>query len=241
MRNCWGCGKEIEKEKDVYRCPKCQDKFDNETKKYNKKVDEGKIKPYFYLGAEAFKPYLTVLIIFANTLIIALMHMDGYSHDPIEVALRFGAQYSDYVFYGEWWRLATSWFVHFGIMHYVMNMFALFLIGSSVEGEFGSFKFAIVYILSGLGGSVATLYYDNPWAVSAGASGAICGVVGFAFMYAYVKKIFVGRFDSRSLLSWIVVIQVYGFLVPDIGWVAHLGGLFTGIFIGFVAAKIKRK
>ena len=243
MRNCWGCGKPIEKENSVYRCSKCQETFEKETARYNKKVDEGKIKPYFYLGGsrDILKPYLTVLLIFANTIIIALMYMDGYASNPTDTALRFGAQYTDYVFFGEWWRLASSWFVHFGIMHFSMNMFSLWIIGSNVEGEFGSIKFAIIYILSGLGSSFATLYFGSLNAVSAGASGAISGVFGFAFIYAHVRNTHIGIFNSRSLMSWILVTQVYGFFMPNIGWRAHLGGLITGIFAGLVAAKIKRK
>jgi rhomboid protease GluP len=238
MRNCWGCGKEIEKGE--YRCPECQEKFEKGQQKFNKKVDAGKIKPYFYLGDAAFKPYLTVLIIFVNAIVIVLMHLSGYMSNEIGVAMRFGAQYTDAVLHGDWWRLATSWFVHFGLMHFAMNMFSLWIIGSNVEGDFGSLKFAAIYVLSGLGSSLATLYFGSDFAVSAGASGAICGVMGFAYVYARVKRVNIGRLDSNSLFSWIFFVQVYGFLVPNIGWLAHLGGLIAGALIGFVAAKLKR-
>jgi rhomboid protease GluP len=240
MRNCWGCGKPIEAEGSTYRCDECQEKFESGVAKYNKKVDEGKVKPYFWIGKSAPAPTFTVILIFVNLIMIVMMYMNGYAEDPIGTALTFGAQYTYYVMeYGEWWRLATSWFVHYGVRHFAMNMFSLWIIGSSVEGEFGSVTFALAYVLCGVGSSVATLYFGSEFAVSAGASGAISGIFGFAFMFAHIRRVFVGRMDSRSLLIWIIITQGYGFIVPNVGWIAHLGGLVTGLFLGFIAAKMR--
>jgi rhomboid protease GluP len=241
MRNCWGCGKPFEAEKDVYRCPPCQEKFDKGVVKYNKKVDAGKVKPYFWIGGAAHKPYLTVMLLFVNSVIMILMYLDGYYHDPLETALKYGAQHTGYILlYGEWWRLASSMFVHHGISHFAMNMFVLWIIGSTVEGEFGSVIFAVNYFLSGLCGSAAAFYFGSHIAVAAGASGAINGIFGFAFMYAHVRRVSIGNLDSRSLLTWICVGQVAGFILPNIGWLAHLGGLFAGCFVGFITAKLRK-
>ncbi|MCL2577909.1 MAG: rhomboid family intramembrane serine protease [Defluviitaleaceae bacterium] len=241
MRNCWGCGKPFESEKTEYRCPPCQEKFEKGVAKYNKKVDDGKVKPYFWIGGAAYKPYLTVILLFVNSVIMILMYLDGYTHDPLETAFKYGAQYTDSIlYYGEWWRLASSWFVHFGIRHFAMNMLALWIIGSTVEGELGSIKFAAAYILSGLGGSLATLYFGSDFAVSAGASGAICGIFGFAYMYAHVRRTYIGTLDSRALMIWIIISQAYGFIMPNIGWIAHLGGLITGGLFGFIIAKTRK-
>jgi rhomboid protease GluP len=180
------------------------------------------------------------MLIFINTLILILMHLNGYADDPIGVAYRFGAQFTYSVRDGDWWRLITSWFVHFGVRHFAMNMFVLYLIGSAIEGDFGSPLFAAVYVLGGLGSSLATLFFGSLFAVSAGASGAISGIMGFAFVYAHFRRVYVGRLDSRSLLIWIIVSQAYGFIFPNVGWIAHLGGLVTGAAIGLVVAKMKK-
>ena len=239
MRKCWGCGKPVEKS--LYRCPPCQEKFEKGIEKHNKKVDEGKVKPYFCIGGAAYKPYLTVLLLYVNSVIMFLMYLDGYTHNPIETSLKYGAQWTYYIMeYGEWWRLATSWFVHYGIQHFAMNMFSLGIIGSAVEGELGSIKFAVVYVLSGLGSSLATLYFGSDFSVSAGASGAICGILGFAYIYAHVRRTTIGILNSRSLLAWIIVSQAYGFIMPNVGWLAHLGGLMTGVLVGFAIAKIRK-
>ena len=244
MRNCWGCGKPFEGEGAVYRCPACQEKFEKETDDFNKKVDAGKIKRYKYLmigGVDAaYKPYLTVILLFINTLVIVLMHVNGYTHSPIEVAMRFGAQHTETVWGGEWWRLAASWFVHFGLQHFAMNMISLWILGSKIEGSFGTILFALVYIVSGLGSSVATLIFASPLAISAGASGAINGLLGFAYVYARIRRVYIGTLDSRSLMMWIVVIQIFGVIMPNVGWIAHLGGLVTGAFLGLLVAKLKK-
>jgi membrane associated rhomboid family serine protease len=242
LDTCPHCGAIRNKFSDAQKCFSCG-KFYFTGRGGLKKIFKRKpTRGFAYLDESApkSKPYITVILMFVNTIIFALMYLDGYTANPIDVAIKYGAQYTDAVLTGEWWRLASSWFVHFGLLHFSMNMASLWIIGSNVEGEIGSIKFVIAYVLSGLGGSAASLY-SSPYAVSAGASGAVCGIIGFAYLYSTIKRSSVGNFNSQSLLSWIVMIQVYGFLMPNIGWEAHLGGLIAGGLVGALFAKFEKR
>jgi rhomboid protease GluP len=93
------------------------------------------------------------------------------------VQIAWGSNFGPYTTEGEWWRLFTSLFIHFGIAHLLLNMFALTAFGPLVERLFGSVNFLFVYLLAGIAGSLASIAW-NPGINSAGASGAIFGILG---------------------------------------------------------------
>ena len=129
---------------------------------------------------------------------------------------------------GDYYRLFTSAFVHFGLVHLLFNMWALYVLGPPLEQHLGRLRFATLYGLSALGGS-ALVYLFSPAAVpTAGASGAVFGL--FAATFVAAKRL---NLDVRWVVTLIVVNLVITFSIPGISWQGHLGGLITG---GLVAA-----
>lgn len=172
------------------------------------------------------KPFFTYIIIGINMLMYLFLEMGGGSMD-IPTLIQFGANYNvSMAVDNEWWRIISSMFLHIGLMHLILNMIALYYLGSIVERIYGAKRFLLIYFLSGIGGGLAS--FMSPESISAGASGAIFGLFGallfFGVMY---KKIFFQTFGKGVLLI-IGINIVFGFSVPNIDMAAHIGGLVTG-------------
>jgi membrane associated rhomboid family serine protease len=131
---------------------------------------------------------------------------------------------------GEYYRLFTSMFLHYGILHLLMNMWALWVLGRSLESVLGPVRFLALYLVSGLGGSVAALMFQNIYVQSAGASGAIFGL--FAALIVVLRRM--GR-SIAGVVPILVINLIFTISVPGISIAAHLGGMITG---GIVAAGI---
>ncbi|ORB75199.1 rhomboid family intramembrane serine protease [Mycobacterium scrofulaceum] len=134
---------------------------------------------------------------------------------------------------GQYYRLVTSAFLHYGATHLVFNMWALYVVGPPLESWLGRLRFGALYALSGLGGSVLVYLVSPLDTATAGASGAIFGLFGAIFVVG--KRLAV---DVRWVVAVIGINLVFTFLVPllssqRISWQAHVGGLVTG---GLVAA-----
>jgi membrane associated rhomboid family serine protease len=133
---------------------------------------------------------------------------------------------------GEWWRLLTSTLLHGSILHLLFNMYALYWLGPQLERTLGHVRFAALYILSALGGSVASYWFSDLRTVSVGASGAIFGLI--------TATIVIGR-EMRTDVSQLVVLLglnvIIGFLQSGIDWRAHFGGAITGAAIAFIYTK----
>ena len=136
---------------------------------------------------------------------------------------------------GEWWRLLTSTLLHGSILHLLFNMYALYWLGPQLERSLGHVRFAALYFLSALGGSVASYWFSDLRTVSVGASGAIFGLI--------TATIVIGR-EMRTDVSQLVVLLglnvVIGFLQSGIDWRAHFGGAVTGAAIAFIYTKGNR-
>jgi len=151
--------------------------------------------------------------------------------------LAWGANFGPKTLHGEWWRLFAAMFVHFNILHIAFNMWALANLGQLMERLVGNLGFLLLYLVSGLLGSVASVAW-NPEVMSAGASGAVFGVGGALLGFLLLRR------DSipavvlvplrNSMFSFIGFNVVFGFLVPGIDNAAHLGGLATGIGCGLL-------
>ncbi|MGI9162079.1 MAG: rhomboid family intramembrane serine protease [Mycobacterium sp.] len=130
--------------------------------------------------------------------------------------------------HGEYYRLVTSAFVHYGLLHILFNMYALYVLGPPLERHLGRGRFAALYGLSALGGSVLVYLLSPLNAATAGASGAIFGLFGATFVAS--RKL---NLDVRWLIGLIAVNLVMTFSFPGVSWQGHIGGLITG---GVVAA-----
>ncbi len=141
---------------------------------------------------------------------------------------------------GEWWRLVTSLFLHFGLLHLLFNLWALFQVGHLVEKLLGRAAYVLVYLGSGVIGSLASIVWHGDRLWSAGASGAIFGVYGALLGYLWREKRGMPRTLFSPMLKSTVVFAgynlAYGATHPGIDNVAHLGGLLGGIAIGWLVA-----
>lgn len=136
---------------------------------------------------------------------------------------------------GEWWRLATSAFLHADVMHILFNMWALWVIGPALERWLGRVRYLALYALSALGGSVLVYLLTPVNVPTLGASGAIFGLFGATLVLS--RKL---NFDMRWIVGLIVINLVITFVVPSISWQGHVGGLLTGAAVGAVLAYTPR-
>lgn len=150
----------------------------------------------------------------------------------LESLLRSGALETRLVAAGEWWRLATCVFVHIGAIHFLFNMYALLSVSSFLEEEIGAARYLTLFLLSGLGGSAAS-YLLHARVVSAGASGAIFGLIGFAIPYFRRKGSARARDIQGFMVRWALYAFFFGLLVRADNF-AHAGGFAAGFLLGSV-------
>ena len=154
--------------------------------------------------------------------------------------LRFGANFAPLTTGGEWWRLVTSTFVHFGVVHLAINMWALWDAGRLTERLFGNVGFAALYLFAGVAGGSASLLW-NQQVIGVGASGAVFGVFGALLAYMTVQRgsipaNVINRLRASSSV-FVVYSLLYGFTQAGIDNAAHLGGLVGGFATGLILAR----
>ena len=138
---------------------------------------------------------------------------------------------------GEWWRLLSSMFLHSGAVHLGLNMLSLYFLGSFIEVAFGRGRFLALYLLSGLSGGLAYLYFGSFNVSAVGASGAIFGLLGGVLGYALRRGTFSWQNPLIRQLLILLALNLYiGFSVPNISNTAHLGGLAGGFAFGWLVA-----
>ncbi len=147
-----------------------------------------------------------------------------------------GALLPDAVAGGAVWLLPTSIFLHSGFVHLALNMLSLYFLGSFVEETFGRWRFAALYLLSGLAGGIAYLYFGD-WGPAVGASGAIFGLLGGIFGYTIRRGTFSWQNPLIRQLLILTALNIYiGVAVPNISNTAHVGGLVGGLVFGYLSA-----
>ncbi|MCE0761862.1 rhomboid family intramembrane serine protease [Pseudonocardia kujensis] len=124
---------------------------------------------------------------------------------------------------GDWWRPLTAGFLHYGPLHLVFNMMALWIIGRELEPVLGRVRFLAVYLVALLGGAAAVMLFSPPASLVAGASGAVFGLMGALFVVA--RRL---RVPTGQVVGLVVVNLVLSVVVPGISLVGHLGGLVLG-------------
>jgi len=136
---------------------------------------------------------------------------------------------------GEWWRLLTAAFLHYGPLHLGMNMLILWLLGQGVEDHFGHARYALLYVVAGLAGSAGALLW-SPNALTVGASGAIWGIMGAAIVLER-RRIYVFGGQAMGLLVLNLMIT---FLIPGISRGGHIGGLAGGVLCALALTSLRR-
>lgn len=183
------------------------------------------------------KPVITIGIIAVNVIVFFVLSMFGMTENGAFM-LEHGAMYVPYIIEKEeYYRLFTSIFMHFGFTHLMNNMVILFFLGGVLEEELGRWKYLILYLFSGLGGNVLSAAMDvktGSYAVSAGASGAIFGVIGGLLCIVLGNQGHLYYVSTRGIV-FITVCSIYhGFTSTGVDNMAHIGGLVSG----FLAAVI---
>ncbi|WP_317492527.1 rhomboid family intramembrane serine protease [Haloechinothrix sp. LS1_15] len=140
--------------------------------------------------------------------------------------MELGVLWPPIVAAGEWWRLITSGFLHFGLMHLAVNMLALWILGRELERLLGPTRYLALYGLALLGGSAAVFAFSDLGTQTAGASGAVYGVLG-GILIAVLRL----RLNLTPILGIIAINLVISFGVPQISWLGHLGGLVMGALV----------
>jgi membrane associated rhomboid family serine protease len=172
------------------------------------------------------RPVITPVLIALNVLVYLVTAVQARSPMDNELSPLFldGMLWSPSIaFEGEWWRLLTSGFLHFGPIHVAVNMFSLWILGRDVELLLGKARFTAVYFVSMLGGSVAVFAFDDPGIRTAGASGAIYGLLG-AILVAVLRL----RLNPTQAVGIIVLNLIISVSLPGISLLGHLGGLVVG-------------
>jgi len=186
--------------------------------------------------------YVTKALVASNILVFGAAGLAGagFFVPNAEVLQAWGTNIGPLTTGGQWWRLVTSMFLHFGVFHLALNMWALYVGGRLAERLFGSRAFALLYFASGLAGSLSSLLW-NPAVNSAGASGAIFGVYG-AMLAFFLRKHSAIPASIISQQRWSGVAFIgfnlmNGFSHAGIDNAAHIGGLGVGFVMGLVLAR----
>lgn len=176
-------------------------------------------------------PYLTYGLIAVNVVLFAMQN----ASPTLEREL---VMWTPAVADGQLYRLATSAFLHFSVMHLLFNMWALYVLGPPMEYHLGRLRFGVLYALSALGGSVLVYLLSPMGAATAGASGAVFGLFGATFVIA--KRL---NLDLKWVVGLIALNLVITVAVPGISWQGHVGGLVTGAIVAaaFVYAPRNRQ
>ncbi len=178
---------------------------------------------------------VTLILIAVNGILFAAETIAGGS-TKISVARKFGAYYYPDVQNGQWYRLFTAMFLHFGPFHIACNMYSLYNLAPALERFFGVSLFLLLYLASGVAGNVATYLKDQKtgrYAVSAGASGAVFGLLG-AWLVLTLSPEVRTTASGSGILYTLLINAAYGLANRQINMMAHAGGFVCGATITWI-------
>ena len=183
------------------------------------------------------RPIITIGIIAINILVFVWLSFFGMTEDG-SYMLEHGAMFVPLVLGNhEYYRLITSIFLHFGFAHLMNNMVMLFFLGSILEEEIGSFKYLLLYFVSGVAGNILSAFMDlktGEFVISAGASGAIFGVIGALLIIVAKNHCHLRTLDGKGMVFMVVCSLYHGFTSTGVDNMAHIGGLLSGILLAFI-------
>ncbi|MCW2901591.1 MAG: Rhomboid family protein [Streptosporangiaceae bacterium] len=179
-------------------------------------------------GRVSQRPVVTYTLIAVNVLVFLLQYATA------NVEARYGL-WPRAVAHGEYERLLTSAFLHYGPVHLLFNMWALYVVGQPLELWLGRLRFAVLYLMSALGGSVFVLLFSPLNTNTAGASGAVFGL--FAAVFVVARRM---RFEAKGIMFLILLNLLITFTFPGISWQGHIGGLVTGAVLAAAYAYAPR-
>ncbi len=184
----------------------------------------------------------TAILIFINVAVFLVLSVLGNTEDTLFM-LEHGAAYEPLVVQEhEFYRIVTSIFLHFGIDHLLNNMVLLGALGWNLEIEIGKIRFTLIYLLSGIGGNIISLYHGiqtQEYAVSAGASGAIFGLMGALLYVVIANRGRLGRLSGRGMAFMVALSLYFGLTSSGVDNWAHIGGLVCGVLLAAILYRRK--
>lgn len=189
-------------------------------------------------------PIITYTLIIVNTLMFLLcIGMTGQIMDfKPSLLYRLGGlvKVTQMNNYFEFYRLITSVFLHAGLLHFIFNMYALYVIGPQLESFFGRVKYIIIYLGSAIIGNLLSMLFLNETTVSVGASGAIFGLFGALLYFGYHYRVYLSGVIKSQIIPLIAINLFIGFIGSGINNMAHIGGLIGGVLVSMmVGVKYK--
>jgi len=210
-----------------------------------------------FVRTESLRSYIRLYPVNSAILLICIlmfvaMTLSGGTQDT-ETLVRYGAFIAPFPF-GEsflwggsldYFRFISSIFIHIGFPHLLFNGFSIFVFAPELERLFGHVHYAIFFVVTGIAGNVAShlshsITFDGLYTPSAGASGAIFGVFGAYLALVLLRKAYVDKGTYTTIMTLVIMGGVYSFIVPNVGWEAHLGGLIAGFVWMSVLLQVKR-
>ena len=195
-------------------------KITNDINEHNKK-DAEKVNKVF----KEKLPIITYILIGINVLCFVIPYVLGIYPNIIDSF----CVHADSIRAGEYYRLITGIFLHGSILHLLFNCYALFVLGSQIENFYGKLKYIIIYLFSGLMGSLLSMTFND--AASIGASGAIFGLMGSLVYFGYHYRVYLGNVIKSQILPLIVLNLALGFMLTGVDNFDHIGGLIGGSII----------
>jgi rhomboid protease GluP len=180
-------------------------------------------------------------LIVINLMMFAVETLMGGSENNRTLELLGALDPAAVVVRHEYWRLLTALFLHYGLLHVAINLYALYLLGPELERLIGSFKFIMSYLIAGLGSSVGVLISSalnlNHARLMVGASGCIMGVIGVSagILLRHRPTPIAGR-RLRDIIVIVVLQTAFDLWTPQVSLSAHLSGFATGLLVGLVLA-----
>lgn len=184
------------------------------------------------------KPIVTYSIILIHLILFLAMYIFGNGSRDSHTLVQFGASFVPFIKLGEYYRLITSAFLHIGVLHFLFNNYALYVIGPQLESFFGRGKFLCIYLFSAVAGNLFSMLFID--SISAGASGAIFGLLGALLYFGYHYRIYLGNVIKSQIIPLILINLFIGFTMSGINNAAHIGGLLGGVLIS-IALGVKYK
>lgn len=179
----------------------------------------------------------TIILIAVNVAVFFMLSLFGDTEDAVFM-MQHGAMYSDFVIQDhEYYRLFTCLFLHFGIEHLLNNMVILGALGWNLELQTGKIRFLLIYFGSGLFGNVVSLIFHGAvqeYTVSAGASGAIFGLMGALLWVVIANHGRLGRLSGRGMLVMVALSLYFGLSSSGVDNYAHIGGLVCGFLLALI-------
>ena len=186
-------------------------------------------------------PYVTIFLAAVNVIIFLIIESVGSTEDS-EIMYQWGAMYSPDVFEGgQWYRIITSMFLHFGINHLLNNMVVLLILGYQMEEKYGRLKYLITYFVCGIVGNIisgAAEMAAGSYTIGAGASGAVFGIFGVILVMVFKSRKQFGRVSAIQMIV-LFLLMVFGNTQEGVDWMAHLGGALCGVVMALVLYKPK--